>query len=82
MSTEATVLTVQDLLNELHALVAKNPKAGQYQIAEETYDDYSCSHLMFYSGCTRVDVTQRPKDEGFTQGVSDELTSKCVVLIN
>lgn len=82
MSTKATVLTVQDLLNELNALVAKNPKAGQYQIAEGTYDDFSCTCQMFYSGCTRVVVTQRPKDEGFTQGVSDELTSKRVVLIN
>lgn len=82
MHAKDKVLTVQDLLDELNALVAKNPKAKQYQIVESTYDDFSCTCLMFYSGCTHVTVTKRPKDKGFSQGVAADLTSKSVVLIN
>lgn len=78
---EQPVLTVQDVLDKLNALVAKNPKAAGYQIAEGTYDDFSCSCLMYYSGCTELVVTKRPKDKGFSQGVSDTLTSKRVVFI-
>ena len=77
------ILTIKDLLKILNDEVEKNPKALDYQLAREDYDDFSIGYCNFIFGINRAKVVKLPKDSKKKDlGVDCDLTTKKILLIN